>query len=151
MKNFVVVHFYFRLENCTRIKSPGVFRFSKVGPLKRPNKRNLLLKFEIHYVLIFGYNHFFKIHAEPSSPSAATMPTVTIRTSAIFASTVESAGLLQEARIIIKGVISNFIEDFIFLERLYLRNNIFDDLTPKLRQLLISTTVKIGKLIIIQT
>ena len=72
-------------------------------------------------------------------------------TSAIFASTVESAGLLQEARIIIKVVISNFIDDFIFLERLYLRNNIFDDLTPKLRQLLISTTVKIGKLIIIQT
>jgi len=48
-------------------------------------------------------------------------------TSAIFASTVESAGLLQEARIIIKGVISNFTEDYIFLERLYLRNNIFDD------------------------
>ena len=71
--------------------------------------------------------------------------------SAIFASTVESAGLLQEARIIINGEISNFIEDFIFLERLYLRNNIFDDLTPKLRQLLISTTMKIGKLIIIQT
>ena len=71
--------------------------------------------------------------------------------SAIFASIVESAGLLQEARIIINGEISNFIEDFIFLERLYLRNNIFDDLTPKLRQLLISTTMKIGKLIIIQT
>ena len=71
--------------------------------------------------------------------------------SAIFASTVESAGLLQEARTRINGVIRNFIEDFIFLESFDLGNNIFNDLTPKLRQLLISTPMKIGKPIIIQT
>lgn len=37
--------------------------------------------------------------------------------SAIFASTVESAGLLQEARTEIKRAIKNFVEDFIFFQK----------------------------------
>ena len=40
---------------------------------------------------------------------------------------VDILDLCKDNRIIINGEISNFIEDFIFLERLYLRNNIFDD------------------------